>query len=216
MLIRKKFIVSIIILASISLFGCSNLTSSKQSEVGQIGERKEITDSKKEVVQKVEIKSPKKVKNNLSSTEDNSKNNIITKPVSIKENKDVKQKVIATKEVKTNTVVKTEPIVIPAKQVDNTVINKSVENTYSYKDGIHKGTGNGLSGPIEVSVTVESGKIKNIEVLSHRDTKTLAQSVFEILSEKIISYQDTKIDVLSGATATSKGFIEAVKNSLYK
>ena len=83
-----------------------------------------------------------------------------------------------------------------------------------YGDGVHRGSGSGREGNIEVEVKVEGGQIVQIDVLSHHDTPNLAKNVFRRLTQQIITSQEVNVDTISGATVTSKGFIQAVKNSL--
>lgn len=90
------------------------------------------------------------------------------------------------------------------------------QNTYKYENGTYTGLGNGRGGSLEVEVTVQDNRIFGIKVLSHKDSETLAENIFKVLTAKILDTQSTEVDVISGATLTSKGFIEAVKNSLYK
>ncbi|RCW50754.1 MULTISPECIES: flavocytochrome c [unclassified Halanaerobium] len=83
-----------------------------------------------------------------------------------------------------------------------------------YKDGTYTGLGRGLHGPIEVSVRVSNGKIKSVTVFSHEDTPEIADSAIEKLSEKIEEINSPDVEIVSGATYTSNGLIEAVKDAL--
>jgi uncharacterized protein with FMN-binding domain len=88
--------------------------------------------------------------------------------------------------------------------------------TKKYQDGVYKGAGMGFEDMINVKVTVVDGKINSISVLSHDDTPRIANRAFELLTTNIISSQKLDVDTISGATYSSKGFIEAVKKSLSK
>lgn len=90
----------------------------------------------------------------------------------------------------------------------------AAENTF--KDGEYKGVGEGYKGPIEVLVTIKAEKIAEIKVLSHQDTQNIADNAVEKLTTTMIKNNRADIDVVSGATNTSKGFIEAVQNALNK
>ncbi|HPT35742.1 MAG TPA: FMN-binding protein, partial [Bacillota bacterium] len=82
-------------------------------------------------------------------------------------------------------------------------------------DGEYEGTGNGLFGPIKVSVTMEGGKIVDIKVLEHRETAGISDPAFKRVPQDIIEKQSLEdIDTIAGATFTSEGIIEAVKNAL--
>lgn len=81
---------------------------------------------------------------------------------------------------------------------------------------VYRGSAMGENGMINVKVTVVDGKISNIEVLSHEETPRLALRAFEELTNTIISTQTLDVDAISGASATSEGFIKAVKKALNK
>ena len=80
-----------------------------------------------------------------------------------------------------------------------------------YSDGTYKGYGKGYGGTLCVSVTIESGKISDIEVLSSNEDY---QYAFSTIIKKIIARQSTDVDVVSGATMTSKGVMSAVADAL--
>ena len=84
-----------------------------------------------------------------------------------------------------------------------------------YADGTYTGTGSGYGGDIEVEVTVEGGEITGIEVLSHSETDGIADGGFEGITEQVKENQGTDgVEVVSGATETSNGMIEAINDAL--
>ncbi|AJA47421.1 FMN-binding domain-containing protein [Clostridium pasteurianum DSM 525 = ATCC 6013] len=84
-----------------------------------------------------------------------------------------------------------------------------------YTDGTYSGTGTGFrGGSTEISVTVKSGKIANIETVSNGDTPDYYERAYSTIQSEIISAQSTEVDVVSGATYSSNGIISAVKNAL--
>ena len=83
-----------------------------------------------------------------------------------------------------------------------------------YADGTYKGSGNGFRGKTEVTVTVESGVITDITVDSYKDDKEFFQKAKSGVIADIIKSQSTDVDAVSGATFSSNGIIEAVKNAL--
>jgi uncharacterized protein with FMN-binding domain len=82
------------------------------------------------------------------------------------------------------------------------------------KDGIYEGTGRGYRGPISVQVVVSGGYITEIEILDSIEDQFIGGQAIEELLELIIFYNTTDLDVISGATESSRGFLEAVENSL--
>ncbi len=81
-----------------------------------------------------------------------------------------------------------------------------------FADGTYTGAGNGLMGPINVTVTVEDGKITNIEINSH--SENAGDAAIAAIPQAIIDSQSCDVDVVSNATFTSNGIIEAVKDAL--
>lgn len=85
-----------------------------------------------------------------------------------------------------------------------------------YADGVYEGAGTGFGGTITVSVTVEDGTIKQIEVLSSDGEDPAYYAQAESVLEEIISAQSAEVDTVSGATYSSGGLIEATENALEK
>ena len=83
-----------------------------------------------------------------------------------------------------------------------------------YNDGIYNGSGEGKYGPIKVEVSVEKGKISTIKVLEHNETPGLSDPAIEKTPQDIIKAQSTEVSIVSGATVTSKGIIEAVNDAI--
>ena len=96
----------------------------------------------------------------------------------------------------------------------NEAADKTAANKNLFKDGEYEGTGEGYKGPVEVLVKVEKGKIEEVKVLSHQDTPDIAESAIEKLTTSMEKNNKVEVDTVSGATNTSKGVIEAVKNAL--
>jgi len=86
----------------------------------------------------------------------------------------------------------------------------------SIPDGTYKGAGEGLFGPIEVSVTVAGGKMTKVEVTSYSDTPEIAGQAVKGVPRAMLETQKVEVDAVSGATFTSKGIIQAVKDALSK
>jgi len=80
--------------------------------------------------------------------------------------------------------------------------------------GKYLGTAKGLKEGLNVEVTVSRGKITEIKVLNHDDTPEYADPAFVVMIPSIIDAQDFDVDLISGATISSQGLIEAIKNAL--
>lgn len=86
---------------------------------------------------------------------------------------------------------------------------------YKFKDGNYEGVADGYGPNLTVSVEVKSNKIENIKIISHNEdgTRHYARAMDEI-PQAITDTQNADVDVVSGATYTSKGIICAVKDAL--
>lgn len=87
------------------------------------------------------------------------------------------------------------------------------EETGDLKDGTYYGTGNGYRGTIKVAVTVKDGKITDISVVQSSDDEAFFGKAKALLTQ-IIGKQSTNVDTVSGATYSSAGLINAVRNAL--
>ncbi len=88
-----------------------------------------------------------------------------------------------------------------------------IVETGGYVDGVYTGTGTGFRGKITVQVTISDGDIASILVLSSEDDEPYFTNASALLSD-IIAKQSTNVDTVSGATYSSNGLIEAVRNAL--
>ncbi len=87
-------------------------------------------------------------------------------------------------------------------------------NTKSFKEGTYIGVGTGRNGEIKLEVTFNEKGITNIEIVEHKETEGIADPAFEKLPKKIIETQTLEVDSISGATLTSNGIIQAVKDAV--
>lgn len=84
----------------------------------------------------------------------------------------------------------------------------------AYKAGVYEGSAEGFKSTIKVSVEVEDGLIKTIEVVESDDTAAFWNRAYPEVANRIIEAQSTDVDVVSGATYSSNGIINAVKDAL--
>ncbi|MGI6631454.1 MAG: FMN-binding protein [Bacillota bacterium] len=83
----------------------------------------------------------------------------------------------------------------------------------SVPDGTYTGTGLGLR-ELQVAVTVAGGKITEIKIVSHDESPGYSDPAIAGIPKAIIEKQDPNVDAVSGATFTSQGIVEAVKDAL--
>lgn len=99
------------------------------------------------------------------------------------------------------------------KTSENAPAVEAIAEPAAYRDGVYTGTGTGFGGQMTVQVTVSGGKITDIQVLSSKDDSPYLQNACALL-QNIIASQSTNVDAVSGATYSSAGLIEAVRNAL--
>ena len=81
-----------------------------------------------------------------------------------------------------------------------------------YKDGSYTGTAQGYSGTVTLTAKIKKGIIKSLDV-KHTDTPQFFQKAWEVLENSIIQNQSADgIDTVSGATYSSKGILNAMKD----
>ena len=85
---------------------------------------------------------------------------------------------------------------------------------YSFKAGTYEGSGTGKNGSIKVSVEVTNDSIKKVDILEQNETPSIAKDALEKIPQNIVKEQSLAIDTISGATITSQGILDAVKDAL--
>ncbi len=93
-------------------------------------------------------------------------------------------------------------------------VKQAVRKAEGFKDGVYTGTAEGFGGPLTVEVTVANGAIAKVVVLENSETPFIAEEAFKKLPEAIVANQSWDVDVVSGATYTSKAIIAAVEAAL--
>lgn len=88
-----------------------------------------------------------------------------------------------------------------------------VEDAAAYKDGIYYGSGTGFGGPLKVMVEISGGKIASIQILENSDGSDYISKAVSLI-DSIIAKQSTNVDTVSGATYSSVGIIQAVRDAL--
>ena len=79
-----------------------------------------------------------------------------------------------------------------------------------------EGTGVGKHGDITVAVTFDEGRITDIKIVKNQENPVLAKKVFTDLKDHVVQSNSADLDVISGATFSSKGFLDAVKDAAQK
>lgn len=88
------------------------------------------------------------------------------------------------------------------------------QSTSMYQDGTFEGTGEGFGGEIRIQLTVTSGRIADIQVLSAEKEDSSYLSMAEGIIADIVDAQSAEVDTISGATYSSAGIRQAVMQAL--
>ena len=88
-----------------------------------------------------------------------------------------------------------------------------VEDAAAYKDGTYYGSGTGFGGPLKVMVEISGGKIASIQIVENSDGSDYISKAASLI-DSIITTQSTNVDTVSGATYSSVGIIQAVRDAL--
>jgi uncharacterized protein with FMN-binding domain len=77
----------------------------------------------------------------------------------------------------------------------------------AYEGGMYKWRAN------ECRVTVSSGKVTDIQLVGSKDPGG-ENTQHQMLYDRVIQAQSLQVDTISGATLTSKAYLQAVENAL--
>ena len=87
----------------------------------------------------------------------------------------------------------------------------------AYGANTYNGTSdNGMGGAIKVQVTVMNGEVIDVKVTEHKETEGIGDVALDQLVAQAKEKKSAEVDVVSGATITSKAFIEALSKALSK
>ena len=82
-------------------------------------------------------------------------------------------------------------------------------------DGIYAGTAQGYRPGLSVAVIVEDGLVASIEVTDHSEVSSRFYTrPIALIPDEIVDSQSLDVDTVSGATMTSIGILNAVRNAL--
>lgn len=79
------------------------------------------------------------------------------------------------------------------------------------EDGDYTGSYDAVAVMVKVSVTIKNHRITRIDLIEHNNGKGQPA---EIITQSIVDAQRLDVDVISGATLSSKAILKAVENAL--
>jgi len=83
-------------------------------------------------------------------------------------------------------------------------------------DEVFEGSGQGFRGTVTVQVRMNGAEIVDIAIIDSIEDRFVGEAAMEELIELVIMYNTTDVDAVSGATESSRGFLEAVQNAILK
>jgi uncharacterized protein with FMN-binding domain len=88
-----------------------------------------------------------------------------------------------------------------------------------YKDGTYTGpTVDAFYGYVQVQVVIQNGKIANVQFLQFPSDRRTSQRINSVavpyLTQEAVQAQNANVDIVSGATLTSEGFIQSLQSAL--
>jgi uncharacterized protein with FMN-binding domain len=95
------------------------------------------------------------------------------------------------------------------KQVEEITISNV--NLSKVEDGTYTGSYEVLWVAAEVKVNVKNHKIEGIELVKHKNDRGASA---EIIPSKVVVAQSLAVDIVSGATSSSKVILKAIENAL--
>ncbi len=109
-----------------------------------------------------------------------------------------------------------EPTASPDPSAPTDTETPSAEQTGAakYTAGTYTATGKGNNGDITVAVTFTDDAIASVEITSHSETPGISDPALENIPAQIVELQSAEVDLVSGATNSSKGLISAVKSCI--
>lgn len=104
--------------------------------------------------------------------------------------------------------------VLPNQRELAAVRNIKIENVnlQEIDDGIYRGSYTYGSYTYEVEVKVNDHKISEIDIVSNRDTSHSKKAEGIII--KVVEEQSLDVDIVAGATTTSKALLKSIENAL--
>ena len=97
------------------------------------------------------------------------------------------------------------------------LVEEVFEEPSAYLDGVYTATAEGFGGPITVQVTITGDTITDITIVSHDgETTSYFAKARSVVSAILETGTPTGVDAVSGATYSSTGILNAVKQALAK
>jgi len=94
------------------------------------------------------------------------------------------------------------------------ILGRSASDGEQGLSEVFEGTGRGFRGDINVRICMNGGDITEIVVIDSVEDRFVGGEAIDELIDMVVMYNTTDIDAVSGATETSRGFLQAVENAI--
>jgi uncharacterized protein with FMN-binding domain len=101
----------------------------------------------------------------------------------------------------------------------NSSIPPAASNQLTYKNGSYTGSvADAYYGNVQVKAVIANGKISDVQFLQYPNDRSTSQMInsqaMPLLTQEAIQVQSAQVDGVSGATQTSRAFIQSLSNAL--
>lgn len=105
------------------------------------------------------------------------------------------------------------------KNAARVISQNSSSTSTKYKDGTYTGKiADAFYGNIQVQTTISGGKITDIQFLQYPGDRARSQMINSMampaLKQEAIQTQNSNVDMVSGATASSQAFVQSLQSTL--
>lgn len=83
-----------------------------------------------------------------------------------------------------------------------------------FQPGMYEETFNDLHGVVTVRVAISSTGIETITVVGGGENEAAGEDVWEVLPARMVALNSTQVDIITGATVSSKNMIKAVDHAM--
>lgn len=88
------------------------------------------------------------------------------------------------------------------------------EAVRNFTPGVYYGIGQGRGGAITAEVTLSDHRIERVQILSHTETPIISDAPLSWIPQDVVANQSLAVDVVTHATTSSLGIIEAITNAM--
>ena len=93
---------------------------------------------------------------------------------------------------------------------------RAVSELSGRRDGEFEGSGTGFGGDIKVKLVIENNKIQSAQIVSAQGETAEYLASAKMILEEVVQKQTEDVDTVSGATLSSNGILEAVRQAMEK